>query len=124
MQKAPNNSQNDYKYTAIFGQLVICIVGNWTEKLTCAKHNKKTYFDPFHSNPFTFFHKSNMQVNFYMLKNYIKANTCLFSWGFLLSKLFIFQNKKVKMVDNFTRKNLSGVSANQIHCTRQKIMSC
>ena len=26
VKKCPNNSQNEYKYTAIFGQLVICIL--------------------------------------------------------------------------------------------------
>ena len=28
VEKCPNNSQNECKYTAIFGQLVICIVGH------------------------------------------------------------------------------------------------
>ena len=27
VKKSPNNSQNEYKYTAIFGQLVICTLG-------------------------------------------------------------------------------------------------
>ena len=85
--------KNEYKYTAIFGQLVICIVGNQFDKLTCAKHKEKTYFDPFHSIPFSFLHKSNMLVNFKMFKTYIEANTCLFSCFFA-----------VKTV-NFSKKN-------------------
>ena len=38
LSKCPNNSQNEYKYTAIFGQWVICIVGDRFDKLTCAKN--------------------------------------------------------------------------------------
>ena len=82
VKKCSNNAKNEYKYTAIFGQLVICIVGNQFDKLTCAKHKEKTYFDPFHSIPFSFLHKSNMLVNFKMFKTYIEANTCLFSCFF------------------------------------------
>ena len=55
-RKTSTNIQR-YSDSWLFVQLVICIVGNRSDKLTCAKHNtkKKAYVDFFHSNPFTFF---------------------------------------------------------------------
>ena len=85
------------KYTAIFGQLVICIVGNQFDQLTCAKHKKKLTSIHFTQIPFNFLHKSNMSVNFKMFKTYIEAKHCPFSC-FLAVKTINF-SKKIKMVD-------------------------